>query len=36
MNLNLYCKQYRKTFTDLQNNAMLFDSWESKAERGKL
>lgn len=32
-----YCKQYRKTFiVDLQNNVMLFDSRESKAERSKL
>lgn len=38
MNLKpYYCKQYRKTFIeDLQNNIMLFDSWESKEEKGKL
>lgn len=37
MNLKpYYCKQYRKTFIeDLQNN-MLFDSWESKEEKGNL
>lgn len=38
MNLKpYYCKQYGNTLIeDLQNNVMLFDNWESKAESGKL